>query len=147
VLAGRVVAVDGEIVRFDDSAAGDAFAARVRAMLDEGIRRAGLDAPPAEPDDADGSVALDPPISLDLGRVGSVVWCTGSAAPSAGSIPRCSTPTRRPGIPTAPHPSRGCTTSGCAGSPTASATLPGMPKDAALAADAVLAHLALRCGM
>jgi hypothetical protein len=46
-LAGRLVAAQGERVAFDDSApanlaAGDAFAARIRAMLDQVIRRAGL---------------------------------------------------------------------------------------------------------
>jgi putative flavoprotein involved in K+ transport len=83
-LAGRPVAVDGERVDFDDSvaanvAAGDAFAARARAMVDEVIRRRGLDAPPAEPDEHDVHVDLDPPVSLDLRaeEVGSVVWCTG----------------------------------------------------------------------
>jgi putative flavoprotein involved in K+ transport len=83
-LAGRPVAVDGEQVSFDDSvrvnvAAGDAFAARARAMIDEIIGRQGLDAPPAEPDDHDAPVELDPPMSVDLRaeEVGSVVWCTG----------------------------------------------------------------------
>ena len=83
-LVGRPVAVDGERVAFDDSvaanvAAGDAFAVRMRAMVDESIRRRGLDAPPAEGDDHDVRVDLDPPMSLDLWaeEVGSVVWCTG----------------------------------------------------------------------
>jgi putative flavoprotein involved in K+ transport len=83
-LAGRPVAVDGERVAFDGSlaanvAAGDAFAARLRGLADESIRRRGLDAPPAEPDEHDVPVALDPPASLDLRAedVGSVVWCTG----------------------------------------------------------------------
>jgi putative flavoprotein involved in K+ transport len=83
-LVGRPVAVDGEQVSFDGSlaanvAAGDAFAARVRAMVDEIIRRRGLDAPPAELDDHDMPVDLDPPRSLDLRaeEVASVVWCTG----------------------------------------------------------------------
>ena len=60
-------------------AAADAFAARARAMIDEIIRRRGLDAPPAEPDDHDAPVDLDPPSSLDLRaeEVASVVWCTG----------------------------------------------------------------------
>jgi putative flavoprotein involved in K+ transport len=83
-LVGRPVAVDREQVSFDGSvqanvAAGDAFAARVRAMIDEAIRRQGLDAPPTEPDDNDAPVDLDPPRSVDLRaeEVGSVVWCTG----------------------------------------------------------------------
>jgi putative flavoprotein involved in K+ transport len=83
-LVGRPVAVAGERVSFDDSvqaniAAGDAFAARARAMADDLIRRRGLDPPPAEPDDTDAPVQLDPPAALDLHaeEVGSVVWCTG----------------------------------------------------------------------
>jgi FAD binding domain len=80
-LAGRLVAAHGERVAVDDSApanlaAGDAFAARIRAMLDQVIRQAGLHAPPVEPDDADTPVELDPPMALDLyrpGRVGGVV--------------------------------------------------------------------------
>src|SRR4029453_11318614 len=51
-LAGRPVGVDGDRVAFDDSvranvAAGDALAARARAMIDEGIRPGARDAPPA----------------------------------------------------------------------------------------------------
>jgi putative flavoprotein involved in K+ transport len=83
-LAGRPVMVDGERVGFDDSAAanvaaGDAFAARVRTTVDELIERRDLDAPPAEPDEHDLPVRLDPPAVLDLraAEVGSVVWCTG----------------------------------------------------------------------
>jgi putative flavoprotein involved in K+ transport len=76
--------VDRERIAFDSSAAanvdaGDAFAARVRAMVDELIARRGLDAPPAEPDPTDAPVALDPPEELDLRaeEVASVIWCTG----------------------------------------------------------------------
>jgi putative flavoprotein involved in K+ transport len=83
-LAGRPVAVDGERLAFDDSAAanvaaGDAFAARARAMADQVIGRRGLDAPPGEPDEHDLPVRLDPPAGLDLraAEIGSVVWCTG----------------------------------------------------------------------
>jgi putative flavoprotein involved in K+ transport len=83
-LAGRPVAVDGDRVAFDGSlaanvAAGDAFAARARAMVDELIGRRGLEAPPAEPDEHDTPVDLDPPAVLDLRakEVGAVVWCTG----------------------------------------------------------------------
>jgi putative flavoprotein involved in K+ transport len=78
------VAVDGERVSFDDSAAanvaaGDAFAARARAMADGVISRQGRNAPPAEPDEHDLPVELDPPAALDLRaeEVGGVVWCTG----------------------------------------------------------------------
>jgi putative flavoprotein involved in K+ transport len=83
-LAGRLMAVDGEHVRFDGSApanvaAGDKFAAWIRSMLDDVIQRAGLPAPPVQPDPADLPIELDPPTALDLhtARVGSVVWCTG----------------------------------------------------------------------
>ncbi|HEX5878776.1 MAG TPA: hypothetical protein VF468_10700 [Actinomycetota bacterium] len=53
-LAGRLVAAHGEQVAFDDSApanvaAGDALAARIRMMLDQAIRRAGLQAHPWSP--------------------------------------------------------------------------------------------------
>jgi putative flavoprotein involved in K+ transport len=83
-LVGRLVAVDGDRLRFDDStpaniAAADAFAERIRAMLDAFIDGTGRPAPPAEPDDADRSVDLAPPTTLDLrsADIGSVVWCTG----------------------------------------------------------------------
>jgi putative flavoprotein involved in K+ transport len=84
ILVARPVAVAGEQVTFAGSveanvAAGNAFAARMRAMADEIIRRRGLGAPPAEADDTDAPVDLDPPTVLDLRshEVTSVVWCTG----------------------------------------------------------------------
>ena len=83
-LVGRPVASDGERVAFDGSvmanvAAGDAFAARARGMIDELIARRGLDAPPYEPDDTEGPVDLVPPRELDLREhdIAGVVWCTG----------------------------------------------------------------------
>jgi putative flavoprotein involved in K+ transport len=83
-LVGRPLAVAGERVAFDDSvianvAAGDAFAARARGMIDDLIARRGLDAPPYEPDDTEGPVDLDPTAALDLraDEVAAVVWCTG----------------------------------------------------------------------
>jgi putative flavoprotein involved in K+ transport len=83
-LAGRPVAVDGGRIRFDASApanlaAGEAFAERVRGMVDELIQRRGLDAPPAEPDEDAAQVDLDPPKELALrgDGIASVVWCTG----------------------------------------------------------------------
>jgi putative flavoprotein involved in K+ transport len=103
-LAGRPVAVAGDRVGFDDSlaanvAAGAAFAARLRTMIDGLIDRRGLDAPPAEPDEHDAPLDLDPPASLDLRAegVGSVVWCTGFGGDfsfldpglvAAGGLPR-----------------------------------------------------------
>jgi putative flavoprotein involved in K+ transport len=85
-LAGRLVAVDGHTLYFDDSTAAniavaDAFAARLRGMLDDLIHRAGVSAPAAEPDDADRPVDLNSPRTLDLrtAGIGSVVWCTGYA--------------------------------------------------------------------
>ncbi|MGH3764424.1 MAG: NAD(P)-binding domain-containing protein [Pseudonocardiaceae bacterium] len=82
VLAGRLITVDGEQAHFDGSApdnvaAGAAFAAQVRGMLDQLIARAGRDVPPAEPDPLDAPVELHPPAVLDLREIGSVVWCTG----------------------------------------------------------------------
>jgi putative flavoprotein involved in K+ transport len=60
-------------------AAGDAFAARARGMIDELIARRGLDAPTYEPDHTEGPVDLDPPQVLDLRAhdIAGVVWCTG----------------------------------------------------------------------
>lgn len=76
--------MQGEQAAFDGSvpaniAAGDAFAARIRGMLDEVIGRAGLEVRPIEPDDADTPIKLAPPMTLDLRAtdVGSVLWCTG----------------------------------------------------------------------
>lgn len=86
ILTGRLVAVDGNRLHFDDStktniAAADAFAARIRAMLDDHIRRTVRPMPPLEPDDADPAVDLDPPTTVDLraAGIGSIVWCTGYA--------------------------------------------------------------------
>jgi putative flavoprotein involved in K+ transport len=83
-LVGRLMRVDGDRLCFDRSvpaniAFADAFAGRIRTMLDAFIERAGLSAPPAEPDPADRPVAVDPPATLSLvtADVGSVVWCTG----------------------------------------------------------------------
>jgi putative flavoprotein involved in K+ transport len=82
-LTGRLVSVDGQHLRFDDSlaaniAAADAFAARIRALLDE-LTYPGRPAPPVEPDLADLPIEPDPPTTMHLGRagIGSVIWCTG----------------------------------------------------------------------
>ena len=82
-LAGRLVAVDGPRLGFDDSvatniAAADAFAARIRALLDQ-FAHPRRSLPPEEPDPADRAVELDPPTTLHANRagIGSVIWCTG----------------------------------------------------------------------
>jgi putative flavoprotein involved in K+ transport len=83
-LVGRPIGVEGERVTFDSSTAanvvaGDAFAEWVRQLVDGIVRRDGLDAPPAEPDDTDAPADLAPPTALDLRaeEVTSVVWGTG----------------------------------------------------------------------
>ena len=47
--------------------------------MDDFIRRSGLRASLAEPDDTDAPVELNPPTTLDMRDhdIGSVVWCTG----------------------------------------------------------------------
>ncbi|WP_081923953.1 flavin-containing monooxygenase [Pseudonocardia halophobica] len=86
VLTGRLVGIDGRRLRFDDSTsatitAADAFAARIRTLLDEHLRRTGRAVPAPEPDPADEPVDITPPTSLDLGAagIGTVIWCTGYA--------------------------------------------------------------------
>lgn len=148
-LAGRLIAVDGEQARFDDSAAanvavGDGFAARVRAMVDECIGRAGRDAPPAEPDDAGGYVELNPPSSLDLRAVGSVVWCTGLGGDFRWLDPALLDDGGQPLHVDGAAPAPGLRYVGLRWlTHRASATLPGMPKDAARTADAVRAQLTM----
>jgi putative flavoprotein involved in K+ transport len=48
-------------------------------MLDRMIAESSTAAPPAEPDEADAPVTLNPPLSLNLVHEGgtTVVWCTG----------------------------------------------------------------------
>ena len=107
-LTGRLVAVDDRQAHFDDSAplnvaAGDAFATRIRTMLDEMIARTGLPAPPAEPGDLDQPVELDPPTTLQLSEVGAVLWCTGFTGDYLLARPRPARNHR----PTAAHRVRG----------------------------------------
>ena len=99
-VAGERVAFDGSVAA--NVAAGDAFATRVRSMIDELIRRRGLEAPPAEPDEHDAHVDLDPPATLDLRaeEAGAVVWCTASPATSPGSTRPWSAPMASPGTTT-----------------------------------------------
>jgi putative flavoprotein involved in K+ transport len=147
-LAGRPVAVDGDRVAFDDSAAaniaaGDAFAARIRAMTDESIRRRGLDAPPAEPDEHDLPVDLDPPASLDLAaeEVGAVVWCTGFGGDFSFLDPALAAADGPPRREDAAGPVPGLWYLGLRWlRRRSSGILYGFPGDAAVVADAVRAH-------
>jgi putative flavoprotein involved in K+ transport len=149
ILAGRPVRVDGDRVAFDDSvranvAAGDAFAARARAMIDEIIRCRGLDAPPAEPDDHDAPVDLDPPMSLDLRaeEVGSVVWCTGISGDFSWLDPALVDVDGQPRHQDAAAPAPGLWYLGLRWLiRRRSSILFGFPDDAATIADAVRAHL------
>jgi putative flavoprotein involved in K+ transport len=102
-LVGRPIAVDGERVAFDGSvaanmAAGDAFAARIRTMVDELIRRQGLDThPPNPPTPTRRWTWTRRPRSTCTPRR-SPAWCgvPGSAATSPGLTPPWSTPDGHP---------------------------------------------------
>ncbi|WP_369693200.1 flavin-containing monooxygenase [Arthrobacter sp. DNA4] len=83
-LTGRLVAVQGETLAFDDSTAaniayGDRSAASIRSLIDAHIQAHGLDVPEAEPDPAEPAIDIDPPRQLRLASAGisSVIWCTG----------------------------------------------------------------------
>jgi putative flavoprotein involved in K+ transport len=86
-LAGRVESASGEEVRFDASAEenaafGDRISAELRRDIDAHIDRAGIDAPPAEPDPGDEpspGLGRGAPTSLRLDRegIGTVIWCCG----------------------------------------------------------------------
>jgi putative flavoprotein involved in K+ transport len=73
----RLVADLAENVRF-----GDEFAAKVRRMIDDYVRRESIDAPPAEDDPVEAPeprLGGDPPRELDLHAAGvkTVIWATG----------------------------------------------------------------------
>jgi putative flavoprotein involved in K+ transport len=148
-LAGRLVAAHGEQVAFDASApanvaAGDAFAARIRTMLDEAIHRTGLDAPPVQPDDADAPIELDPPMALDLrgNSVGSVVWCTGYTGDFSWLSPALVNADGQPGHHDGAAPLPGVWYVGLRWlTHRASGNFLGFPTDAAATAGAVAAHL------
>jgi len=148
-LAGRPLAVDGERVTFDGSAAanvatGDAFAARARGMADEVVRRRGLDAPPAEPDEHDLPVDLDPPAALDLraAEIASVVWCTGFTGDFSWLAPDLAGPDGQPRHTDGAAPAPGLWYLGLRWlRRRGSSILYGFPGDAAWVAREVRAHL------
>jgi putative flavoprotein involved in K+ transport len=87
-LLGRPVGVEGDRVLLDDSlganiALGDRVSAEFNALVEGGLRDAGVAPPPLEPDPADephpdpmsvhGSAALD----LEASGVSTVIWATG----------------------------------------------------------------------
>jgi putative flavoprotein involved in K+ transport len=78
-LTGRVVDVDADSVRFDDSvqanlAAGDAFAAQVRQMLDQAVDRMGLPAAARRTPDDEPALA-DFALNVPTSELAAVVWC------------------------------------------------------------------------
>ncbi len=88
-LLGRLSAVDGDVMRFDDDLArnmlaADDFAERFCAMVDDYIAREAIVAPPADASNSDfGGVrrarAPAAPLAIRAGEtgIGSVVWATG----------------------------------------------------------------------
>lgn len=148
-LLGRPLTMIGESLLFDDNvknniAAGDAFAARVRTMIDELIRQRKSDPPPSDPDGTDLPVDLTPPTALNLRDedINSVVWCTGFTGDFSWLTPElvgAGGQPRRDGV-SGPIPGlwfvglRWLTHR-------RSAILFGFPDDAATIADAVKAHL------
>jgi putative flavoprotein involved in K+ transport len=87
-LLGRFEGVDGRVLRVGSDllanvAQGDEQCANVRAGIDMFIEKAGIDAPPAEPDPVDApfegleSMAARRTLDLDEANIRSVIYCTG----------------------------------------------------------------------
>jgi len=149
VLVGRPVAVDGDRISFDRSAeanlaAGEAFASRIRVLVDEMLHRTGIDAPAAGPDPDEEPVHLREVSELDLraDAISSVIWCTGfggdfswlpsECAAGSGELLRTGVAATSPGLwymglRWLTH--------------RASSILYGFPRDAETVADAVGSHL------
>ena len=88
MLVGRITAVNAGVLELDDSVEhcirfGDQRSHDVCQQIDEGIKAAGVELPPAEPDEADEPFddfeQLRPPRRLDLGASGVsiIIWATG----------------------------------------------------------------------
>ena len=83
-LLARLTAVEGGRLHFtgevsDYVAYADEVAVGLERVADDYIAAAGIDAPPAEPDDGRGPLTVPPQATLDLAAAGisTVVWCTG----------------------------------------------------------------------
>jgi putative flavoprotein involved in K+ transport len=149
-LLGRIVDIDGRTVAFDDSAAanaafGDQSAGQIRTMIDTLITGKGIDAAPAEPDDAGGQLDGEAVTTLDLAAAGvsTIVWCTGFTGDFSWVRLPVIDDTGRPvhggGATTAP----GLWFVGLTWlSKRKSGVLLGFPEDAGRIADQVTAHLA-----
>lgn len=151
-LVGRPVAMDRERVSFDASvaanmAAADAFAERARDMVDDIIRRHGLDAPPAEPDDTGPPVNLTSPMALHLRthEITSVVWCTGFTGDFSWLDPALVDADSQPRHDDTAAPAPGVWYVGLRWlTRRGSGLLHGFPGDAATVADAIEAYLGNR---
>ncbi len=148
-IAGRLVGVNGERVSFDDSAAanvaaGDAFAARARANIDDIIQRRRVAAPPAQPDRDAGPIHLDAPATVDIRAedIGTVIWCTGFTGDYSWLDTALTDHDGAPRRVGAASTVAGVWYVGLRWLVTrASELLHGIPRDAAAVADAVRAHL------
>ena len=87
-LLGRITAVDGNVLQLDDVVAdcirfADRRSAEVCRDIDEGIRAAGEELPPLEPDEPNepqpdpGSVRSPERLDLAVAGVTTVIWATG----------------------------------------------------------------------
>ena len=147
-LAGRVVAIDNAVVHFDHSApaniaAGDAFAAQAGSMLDAIIARLDPGAPPARVDAADRPVDLDSPAAIELREIAAIIWATGLTGNFGWLHPDLLDAHGRPCHDGTQGTAPGLSYVGLRWlTRRSSATLLGMPEDAASAARGVHAALA-----
>ena len=148
-LVGRPLTMSDETLMFDDSvnaniAASDAFAARLRTIMDEHIQRHQLDALPSEPDDTDVPVDLHPPNTLRLRDedISSVIWCTGFTGDFTWLSPELCSAAGQPRRDGTAGPIPGLWYVGLRWlTRRRSGILFGFPRDAEMIADAAKAHL------